>query len=189
MQVWDGQIHCFTKYSESFRVWTNTWEAASSLIYGHFEALSKALLHCARNTFVIKGCPCRLQHVGPPFVRGSFYWLRPHAPGHFQSGGAPLSSHLKDNHIEILLTVLHVNGSLFKRSGLLLVSASRPTLSCEAASASAGPPAPCAGRSCPFKRHSWWSTSNGAFEGTVLGCVGLGGDGELLCDLWLLYVV
>lgn len=48
-------------------------ELFSGLIYGHFEALWKALLHCARNTFVIKSCPRRLQHVGPPFVRGAFY--------------------------------------------------------------------------------------------------------------------
>lgn len=43
-------------------------------------------------------CLCRLQHVTHPFVRGAFYWLSPYAPGHFQSGGVLLSSHLKDDH-------------------------------------------------------------------------------------------
>lgn len=107
----------FYKIQWKLRAWANAWKAAWGLIYGHFEALWKALLRCAWNTFVIKSCPCRLQRVGPPLVRGALYWLGPYAPGHFQSGGAPLSSHLKDNHIENLLTVLHVNGSLSKGTG------------------------------------------------------------------------
>ena len=91
-------------------------------------------------------CLCRLQRVSGPFVRGAFYWLRPFAPGHFQSDGALLSSHLKDNHIEILFAVLHVNGSLSAATGCFQ-SVSNPALSWEVSAywwaATPAPPPPC----------------------------------------------
>lgn len=67
-------------------------------------------------------CLCRLQHVRGPFVRGAYYWLSPSVPGHFQSRRVLLSSHLKDNHIENLFAVLHVNRSLSKATGYFSLS-------------------------------------------------------------------
>lgn len=60
--------------------------------------------------------------------------------GHFQSGGALLSSHLKDNHIETVFVVFHVNGSLSKGNGQLSARASHSTLCCEEAAALGAPP-------------------------------------------------
>lgn len=92
---------------------------------------------------------CRLQRVSP-ICKRSFLLTQSLCSGSFQSGGVLLSSHLKDNHNEILFAALHVNGSLSKGTGCFY-SARQTRHSPEKCCRVAAPPPPCTRTSHPSK--------------------------------------